>query len=205
LRPVFEAAGVVPHFTVDVRALSAENLSRVGLLVMLRDGLQRPTADAKADYVWMTPAQERAVVRFVEAGGGFLNLHNALALYPADGPYLKLLGGRFTTHGPLERFRVEVVDRGHPVTRGVRDFSVADEQHMPVPDKRVHLLLQSRSDDGKVAAAGWVVEAGRGRVCHLANGHTREALLHPMYQRLMANAVSWCLRRDEVGRPPHPK
>src|SRR5207237_4533657 len=63
LRPVFEAAGVASHFTVDVRALSAENLSRVGLLVILRDGLQRPSADTKADYVWMTPEQQRAVVR----------------------------------------------------------------------------------------------------------------------------------------------
>ena len=42
LRPVFEAAGVVPHFTVDVNALSAKNLAKVQLLVILRDGLQRP-------------------------------------------------------------------------------------------------------------------------------------------------------------------
>jgi type 1 glutamine amidotransferase len=187
---------------VDVRALSAENLSRVGLLVILRDGLQRPTADPKTDYVWMTPEQERAVVRFVEGGGGFLNLHNALGLYPDNGPYLRLSGGRYTGHGPLERFRVEVVDRRHPVTRGVRDYSVADEQHTPVHDKKVHLLLRSRSDEGLVAHSGWVVEVGRGRVCHLANGHTREALLHPMYQRLMRNGVNWCLRREEAGAEP---
>jgi type 1 glutamine amidotransferase len=187
---------------VDVRALSAENLSRVQLLVILRDGLQRPRRDDRqADYAWMTPEQERAVVRFVAGGGGFLNLHNALALYPAGGPYLTLLGGRYTGHGPLERLRVEVADRGHPVTRGVRDFSVADEQHTPLYDQeRVQVLLRSRSDEGQVAAAGWVREAGRGRLCHLANGHTREALLHPMYQRLLCNAVGWCLRREGPGR-----
>ena len=33
LTPVFEATGVVPHFTVDVRALTAKNLSKVELLV----------------------------------------------------------------------------------------------------------------------------------------------------------------------------
>jgi type 1 glutamine amidotransferase len=200
LRPVFEGTGVVPHFTVDVRALAAENLARVQLLVILRDGLQRPDASGKANYVWMTPGQERAVAAFVERGGGFLNLHNSMGLYPDDGTYLKLVGGRYTGHGPLERFRVEVVDHAHPITHGVEDFSVADEQHAPIPDlEKVHLLLRSRSDDGKTAVAGWAYEPGRGRLCHLAPGHTREALLYPEYQRLMRNAVNWCLRRDEAG------
>jgi type 1 glutamine amidotransferase len=200
LRPMFEAAGVVPHFAVDVKALAPENLSRIRLLVILRDGLQRPKTGEKSDYIWMTPAQETAVVKFVEGGGGVLCLHNSLGLYPADGPYLKLMGGKYVGHGPLERFRVEVKDRDHPVTRGVRDFSVADEQHTPVPAMdKVHLLLQNRDDSGKAAAAGWVVEAGRGRVCYLANGHTRESLLHPMFQLLMRNACRWCLRLNVDG------
>ena len=197
LRQVFQATGVVAHFTVDVRALSAENLAHVRLLVILRDGLLRPGAKGQPDFVWMTPEQERAVVDFVERGGGFLNLHNSLGLYPENGPYLKLAAGRYVGHGPLERFRVEVVDHDHPITRGVEDFSVADEQHTPEVDAdRIHLLLRNRSDDGKTAAAGWVREPGRGRLCHLANGHTRESLLHPTYQRLMRNAVLWCLRQD---------
>jgi hypothetical protein len=197
LRPVFGATGVVPHFAVDVRALTSENLARVQLLVVLRDGLQRPRTGPKSEYKWMTPEQERAVVQFVEDGGGFLNLHNAMGLYPEDGPYLKLVGGRYVGHGPLERFRVEVVDGSHPVTRGVQPFTVADEQHTPPHDTgKVHVLLRSRSDEGKTASAGWCYEPGKGRLVHLAPGHTREALLHPMYQRLLRNAVDWCLRRD---------
>ena len=56
--------------------------------------------------------------------------------------------------------------------------------------------------EGKVAAAGWAYEPGKGRLCHLANGHTRESLLHPMYQRLMRNAVHWLLRRDTAETAP---
>src|SRR5262249_37486904 len=201
LQPVFEATGVVSHFTVDVKALSAENLARVQLLVILRDGLQRPHRDRNTHFAWMTAEQQRAVATFVEGGGGFLTLHTARRCVPPDGPSPKLVGGRFIGHGPLERFRVEVVDPDHPVTRGVSDFFVADEQHTPPYDEgRVHLLLRNRSDDGKVAAAGWVHEVGRGRVCHLANGHTLEALTHPMYQKLMCNAVRWCLGQDASHR-----
>jgi hypothetical protein len=203
LRPLFEASGVVPHFTVDVRALSASNLAKVKLLVILRDGLQRPTADPATHFMWMTAEQQQAVKRFVNGGGGFLNLHNSMGLYPENGPYLKLVGGRYIGHGPLERFRVDVVDASHPITRGIEAFSVADEQHTPPYDAaKVHLLLRNRSDDGKTAAAaGWAYEPGRGRLCHLANGHTRESLDNPTYQKLLRNAIDWCLRHPpSVGQ-----
>ena len=98
LRPVFEATGVVPHFAVDVKALSATNLAKVRLLVILRDGLQRPALDHRADFVWMTPEQQHAVVAFVESGGGFLNLHNSMGLYPAERPLSR--PGRRPVHGP---------------------------------------------------------------------------------------------------------
>ncbi|MCY3758591.1 MAG: ThuA domain-containing protein [Acidobacteria bacterium] len=193
LQPVFEATGVTPHFAVDARVLSAENLARVRLLVVLKDGMLWPEGNDRPYRQWMTMDQQKAVVEFVEAGGGFLNLHNSMGLYP-EGPYLDLVGGRYKGHGPLERFGVEVVDAEHPVTRGVTGFFVADEQHTPSYDsQKVGLLLRNRSDQGKVAAAGWAYQAGRGRLCHLANGHTRESLDHPMFQRLMRNAIKWCL------------
>ncbi len=199
LRKVFEATAVTPHFTFDTRALSSENLGRVQLLVILKDGMLWPDGieRGKKYKIWMTPEQEKAVVDFVENGGGFLNLHNSMGLYPENGPYLDLVGGRYIGHGPLERFRVMVTNREHPIVRGVEDFSVADEQHTPPYDEdKVHVFLRSRSDDGsREAAAGWAYEPGQGRLVHLAPGHTREAMEHPMFQRLMRNAVTWLLER----------
>ena len=108
LTPVFEATGVVPHFTVDVRALTAKNLSKVELLVILRDGLMRPTEDRSSHYEWMTDAQQQAVDRFVRAGGGLLCLHNSLGLYPAARG-LSQAGGR---HLPGPRAARAVSRRG---------------------------------------------------------------------------------------------
>jgi hypothetical protein len=39
----------------------------------------------------------------------------------------------------------------------------------------------------------------KGRVCHLANGHTRESLLHPMVATLIENAIRWCQPRHPDG------
>ena len=94
---------MVPHFTVDVAALNTETLARVSLLVMFRDGHHHVKPKPASGEPWMTPQQEHAVVAFVEKGGGFLNLHNSLGLYAANGPYLNLVGGRYAGHGPLER------------------------------------------------------------------------------------------------------
>ena len=93
--------------------------------------------------------------------------------------------------------RVTVTNREHPIVRGVEDFSVADEQHTPPYDEdKVRVFLRSRSDDGsREAAAGWAYEPGQGRLVHLAPGHTSEAMEHPMFQRLMRNAVTWLLER----------
>ncbi len=198
LRRAFDAAGVAVRFAVDPRALSAENLKAVQLLVMLRDGMVWPEGPQKLPRGWMTPDQERAIVDFVERGGGFFAVHNSTGLYPEGGPYLKLLGGTYNGHGPLERFRVRVLDPAHPITRGVTEYEVADEQHTPVPDEgKVHFLLESRSAGGVTASAGWVREPGKGRVAYLANGHTRDALEHPTYQLLMQNAMRWCLRLEK--------
>lgn len=196
LRMAFQTAKVVPHFTVDVSQLNKQNLAQVDLLVILRDGMLWPDGPDKPYKIWMTPEQEQAVVEFVNSGHAFLNLHNSMGLYPENGPYLNLVGGRYIGHGPLERFRVEVVDKDHPITRGVSGWSAADEQHTPPYDKaKVHLLLENRSDEGTTAAAGWCYEPGKGRLVHLASGHTREALEHPMYQRLLVNSMRWLLRQ----------
>ena len=166
--------------------------------VILRDGSIWPEGPDKPYRTWMTPEQEQAVVDFVAAGGGLLALHNATGLYPAGGPYLRLLGGTYDGHGPLERFRVRVTDPRHPIAAGVGEYEIADEQHTPVPDRsKVHIFLKSLSDEGVTAAAGWAYEHGRGWVAYLANGHTRESLVHPMVRLLLRNALRWCARRGE--------
>lgn len=68
-------------------------------------------------------------------------------------------------------------------------------------------VLDSDSRYG-AANMGWIDEGdhvvlvreqGTGRVCYMTNGHTRQALGNPMYQRLLRNAMLWCLNRKSMG------
>jgi hypothetical protein len=193
LNRAFEAAQINARIAFDPRSLSAQNLAEVDLFVILRDGTIWP--DNMTDQAhWLQKEQVDALREFIRKGGGFLALHNSTALWRDD--YVELLGGKYDGHGPLERFRVHVTDRKHPITQGIGDFEVADEQHWPIVDtERVHQFLGNINEDGRAGVAGFEHELDKGRICYLAPGHTREAMEHPMFQKLMRNAMRWCVRR----------
>ena len=184
-------------FIENVEALTAESLAQHDLLIILRDGMNWPGGYDQPHVQWMTDAQQQAIWDFVHGGGGFLALHNAQGLYPPDGLYYELFGGDYGGHPEPYVYTVRVEDRDHPVTSGVEDFEIFDEQHtVKYYLDREHLLLRSIARDNLSAPAGWWREMGKGRFCYLAPGHTPEALDHPMMQRLMRNAARWLLRLD---------
>ncbi|MBC7234484.1 MAG: ThuA domain-containing protein [Chloroflexi bacterium] len=197
---LLEAEGIAVQRTTDFAALDADALDGKSLLIILRDGIEWPEGPNGPRVVWMQPHQERAIEEFVLQGGAFLALHNAGWAYPYQGGYRRTLGGYYIGHPPIARFRVEVINHTHPVTRGVESYEIVDEQHWLHWDfDRVTplLLSQGLGEDGRQSISGWAYEYGRGRVVYLPHGHTLEALQHPMNQRLVRNAARWLLRMAE--------
>jgi len=199
IRPPLEAAfkeiGMPVCFVYDVTKLTAANLRGFSLLVVLRDGMIWPDNDRRSVW-WLTDEQQKALDEFIGKGGGYLSLHNSTALKclgPQQNPYRDILGGSYNGHGAVdEKFTVHVINKDHPVTRGVSDYAVVDERH----DPKIHaddaiILLEAVSGD-KRSVNGYVRLHGKGRICHLANGHNAEALSNPSMQKLIANAALWC-------------
>ena len=184
-------------FIENTSALGAESLSGRQLLIILRDGMNWPNGYEAEHVQWMTDGQQQAIWDFVHGGGGFLALHNAQGIYPAGGLYYKLFGGDYGGHPEPYVFTVRVEDKNHPVTAGVEDFDIFDEQHtVKYYLDREHLLLRSIARSNLSAPAGWWREVGKGRFVYLAPGHTPEALNHPMTQRLIRNAARWLTRME---------
>lgn len=189
-------------FIENTAALNADSLRNVQILIMLGDGGPKGSMRSGGSTTgprvpWMTEQQQKAIWDFVESGGGWLALHNVEALYPPDGLYYKLLGGVFVRHPKPYLYTVRVVNKDHPVTAGVDDYQIFDEHHMikyNLPDD--HLLTRSISEDNTVSVSGWWNEQGKGRLVYFAPGHTREALMHPMTQKLMRNALKWVSRTE---------
>jgi len=196
--PILVGLGVGVETTTDPAHLDREALVGKSLLVLHRDGMEFSSGFEQPPLHWMQPHQEEAVEEFVRGGGNLLALHNSAWDYPWDGPYRRVLGGYYLTHPPLAKFQVRVVQKDHPVTHGVENYAVEDEQHWLWFDyDRVTLLLTNHGQDGRQSAAGWAYEYGLGRVVFLANGHTAAAHRHPEFMKLKYNAARWMLRLAE--------
>jgi len=231
-RTLVRELGVSIDFTDETRELTAARLKRHKLLITLRDGFiwpdgypdestnaawvntgkpkivsdpPMPVPAAKPDRKgWITPEQGRAVRRFVEDGGAALFLHNSTYIAPYNEDFRHTLGAVTANHPPIRPFKVEVTNPDHPITRGVRDFVVTDEQHYVKYEKDpMHVFLQSVNEDGLTFAglgasceAGWAYDYGKGRVCYMAPGHLLTALWNPEYVKLQQNAVRWLLRQS---------
>ena len=220
-------AGISIDFRDEVELLNAQELKGYKLLIMLRDGMlwpsgylqgppgspntppvsivsepPLPTIEPEADY-WIKPEQGKAVKEFVSNGGGVLFYHNVTYISPHNDDFRDVLGAVTEEHPPLRPFKVKIVNREHPITRGVNDFVVTDEQHyMAYQKDPKYLLMQSVNENGLTfkdlgtsSAAGWAYDYGKGRVCYLAPGHVITSLWNPEYEKLQKNAVRWLLRQ----------
>jgi type 1 glutamine amidotransferase len=220
-------ADISIDFRDEVELLNADELKGYKLLIMLRDGMLWPSGylqgppgspntppvsivsepplpkiEPEADY-WIKPEQGKAVKEFVSNGGGVLFYHNVTYISPHNDDFRDVLGAVTEEHPPLRPFKVKIVNREHPITRGVNDFVVTDEQHyMTYQKDPKYLLMQSVNENGLTfkdlgtsSAAGWAYDYGKGRVCYLAPGHVITSLWNPEYEKLQKNAVRWLLRQ----------
>lgn len=83
--------------------------------------------------------EQTALSEFLDNGGRWFALHgtNAILEFTADGKadtpdlapnFMKLLGSRFVAHPPNQNFIVRVSDVEHPLTDGLVDFEVQEEE-----------------------------------------------------------------------------
>lgn len=218
---VFREVGIPIDYTIEYQQLSRDLLKNYRLFLCFRDGLIWPNGylgpDAYGQYAqglenkspqskpgsWIAEEQGLAVKEFVKAGGGFYSLHNNSNVSLFSKNYRDVMGGAYIGHPALRPFRVHVVNKDHPITRGIHDFVVTDEQHFVIYDKDPkYVLLESENIDGlefehygTKSVAGWAYDYGKGRVVFTALGHTNHALWVPEYLELQKRAVKWLLRQ----------
>ncbi len=229
-RTIMKDLGVSIDFTDETRTLNAETLDGYKLLIILRDGMNWPDGypdeTTNAGWVstgkpkliseppvpptsgkpqfWMKPEQGKAVRQFVDGGGAALFLHNVTHVGLTDPDFRHVLGAAYAGHPPIRTFKVKVTNPNHPITKGVRDFIVTDEQHYMEYDKDPkQIFLQTVNEDGlsygkqgTTAPGGWSYDYGKGRVAYLSPGHLLSVLWNPEYVKLQHNAVRWLLRQS---------
>ncbi len=183
LKKSFGTAGIDLTYTEDLADLRREVLDRYDAVMLYGNWKQNEAMD---------PAQEKALLGYVEDGGGFLPIHCASACFGGSEAFVKLVGGRFKSHGDGV-FRTTITAPDHPVMKGYEGFETWDETYVHDSHGDDRTILQVRDKEPWT----WVREQGKGRVFYTAYGHDMRCWVQPSFHELLRRAVLWSVG-DEV-------
>jgi type 1 glutamine amidotransferase len=162
----------------DLDALVAPNLDPYDLIVFYY------TVGEISD------AQKNGLLNHIASGKGYVGIHSAADSFRECPEYRAMVGGHFTTHPRYRDYQVNVVDSEHPITEGLDEFMVTDEQYILDYDHRVHVLA-SALWKGDAMPVAWTKSWGEGRVFYLALGHDANACQHEMFGTLLQRGALW--------------
>ncbi|GIP31420.1 ThuA domain-containing protein [Paenibacillus sp. J2TS4] len=198
--PLTASADSVPcdlEISTDVEQFPWDRLNSFDGIVIGRDALLVENG-IRTDRLWCPEERQQQLASYVNQGGGLIAIHSGLAQYPKDGTYRKLVKGTFTHHPPgTDKLLVQMTDsENHPVTSGISDWEITDEQYFIDGDADTAILAELVAENGEKAPAVWAHPYGKGRVCVLTPGHTAETWANPNMIRLITNSIRWTTRQD---------
>ena len=156
-----------------------------------------------ANTTKIEPEQEKALLDYVEGGGGFAPIHCASYCFLNSPRYIDLVGAQFKSHGTGE-FETKVVDAAHPIMKGLKPFSTWDETYVHAKhNAKDRQVLQARDEKGADEPWTWVRTQGKGRVFYTAYGHDQRTWGNPGFHDLIERGLRWAANKGEVfdGRP----
>jgi len=143
----------------------------------------------------ITDAQKNGLLNWVAAGKGYAGIHSAADSFRGCEEYRAMVGGYFVTHPKYRDYQVSIVDNAHPITEGIDEFFVKDEQYIVDYDPRVKVLA-SALWKGAAMPVVWTKSWGAGRVYYLALGHDVPACEHEMFKTLLVRGARWAASPD---------
>lgn len=183
-------------FTRDPKVITDENLAKYQVFVMFQLAPFEMTTDEQA-----------ALQKFVSQGKGLVGVHGAGLFgtqFRPDAPYWQwyedLFGGvHYTDHPKLQKGRIVIEDRTHPITRGLPDkFEVLDEwyEFNKSPRPNVHVLGVADEQSYKQVKPMrdhpmiWVSEKAD-KAVYVAIGHDPSICTNENFTLLLRNSILW--------------
>lgn len=139
----------------------------------------------------ISTAQKTGLLEWLAKGRGYVGIHSAADSFRGCPEYRHMVGGWFVTHPHYRQYQVSVADREHPITAGLEEFMVEDEQYILDYDPRVHVLA-SALWRGQAMPVAWTKTWGEaGRVFYLALGHDPHACRNEHFKLLLERGALW--------------
>jgi type 1 glutamine amidotransferase/sugar phosphate isomerase/epimerase len=154
----------------------------------------------------ISPKRQDNFVRLLkDKGVGVVVVHHAEAAFQSWPEFHQIIGtayiyfdvevdGKLWPHCKCkggQDIAVSIRDDQHPITRGMKDFTIRDETYKGrwwAKDNHVLLTTDHPDNDKPVA---WTRQYGRSRVFNLQFGHDQQAYACPEYRDLLVRGVRW--------------
>jgi len=162
---------------------------------------------------------DTALLNYVRGGKGLVVYHFALAAFDGWGEYEKMCGANWRPnnghHSARHDFTVEIKDKEHPITRGMKaSFEQSnDELYANLkwqPEGTYHVLATAYDDHSRYRSAEkqpipgpgldqpmlWTVNYGKGRVFVTALGHDPDAMKGAGFAATLTRGTEWAATGD---------
>ena len=158
-------------------------------------------------HMWqsITPEQAQSFSECIREGKPLVALHHSICAFDEWPEYFKIIGGKYF-HKPTVvdgheyaacsyqhdlHFTVNISDKNHPVTKGIKDFEVFDETYKGYYVEPGVKTLLTTSESSSTPVIGWTKNYGKARVVTIQSGHDVPTFENPDYRRLLKQAVEW--------------
>ncbi len=161
--------------------------------------------------VFDTDAQRVALMRYVQAGGGFAAIHSASGTERTWDWFASLLGARFSRHPPFQKFTVLILDRTHPSLAHLPERWEREDECYYLVRMNVNLRvlavneLKSITDPkekpatfGDVFPSVWYQEFDGGRQWYTSLGHNKDDYGRPEFRRHILGGIQSVVRRARL-------
>ncbi len=156
------------------------------------------------DYmVDLNMADSSVFQNLTRQGKSLLFMHHAICSFQQWEGYMEMLGGKYVMSAPgvdpgdVSDYKhdidmeIEVVDTGHPVTKGMEVFTIHDEGYSNIRLSQDITPLLSTDHPDSSPLVGWTKTSGQSTVVYLMLGHDRLAYQNPYFTRLVKQSIFW--------------
>ena len=192
LADLLEKEGYEVIFSTDPKEFTA---SSPDVLISFKDPIEN---DQIPTPVWCDEDWTDDFMKKVENGMGFIGVHAMLTDYPENHIILKqIVRGTFLRHPHKCPLSVIPVAADHPVMNGVETFQMPDNDEQYFMDMQetpgTKIIAYTSTEHGEQPAV-WVHSYGRGNICCITPGHTKDNIACEGFVQIIRNAIHWVVR-----------
>ncbi|MBL7870932.1 MAG: ThuA domain-containing protein [Cyclobacteriaceae bacterium] len=181
--------GFKTEVSENPNAFTEENLKQYTLLIFTSTN----------NDVFDSDEQRLAFRHFIEAGGGFVGIHSVVGTERNWDWFKMMLGGTFSWHPKFQKYKLQVIDKGHPSTSGLPtvwekedECYFQKEMYPGIKTILAHDINSLKEDDqekiklhagpySKLYPAAWYQKFDGGYIWITALGHDKKDYEDPTY------------------------